>query len=617
MSCGALIQQAAFLSNVVVVSNHLLTDSAYLSEWDKEDSSGIDRTNHDDILRAEETQLWVQRLQKVHMESLIDVLSTSALVDHEMHVGLSLPTKVAKFLGRVMSKIIFISKSVTAPPLALHINPHSPSLPFPHDTALVSGDTHKVAKLKLIHRQQLASGVARAGLSAFITDNFEDEDTYFTKQSHSKSHTLWAHTLPPTSFPQRIDVVVYVVSMQNSYPALAHEAREGETGLNFQQIVRGLRQLKLRNQEMSVSLRRINSLPSEGVDDGSNSIHMGMDTCLRSTRDLQKYLDASCFWALLRSKDANVGHTGDDKQQRPWLAANQHVPIFVLSVDEAYPLFVSPEKKIAIVSGDGVLAVQNKQRDIFTGNHCGGRDVVLDGRNPTGAALVAAAQAIAGLSVERSSCSHSASSFYDALMGQYENENENENENSDVSVQHIFGSSVTFINTADADMGGINFSEMAVVGAHRARIIHAAGYSAELLKESVAATQEGTRERSRAIAVRAFFSAVIGKVLHDLDAVDYDSLHMIAAQVNTVYHLTEEWVNSQTLPPKVLRIIAQKLGNGDFLDGDTSKNFSEGVGAAEVSENIFLIIGYRNVVIFLVIALATFVWPSKSKRRVL
>ena len=608
VSCAALMQQAAFLSSVMVASNHLRTDSMYLLDKDKDDNGDLDGTNNDELLRTEEALMWVQRLQEVHLESLSNVLSTSALVDSEVHVGVSLPSKVADFFGRVMAKVMYISRSITAPPLTVHVNTHSPYLPLPRDTTLINSDSHAVAKSKASERELLASGIARAGLSTFVASHIEEGEIMSMKQLSPQGQSLWAHTLPPTPFPQNIDVVVYVVSMQSSYPSLAGEAGETRAGLDFQQIVRGLRQLKLRNQEMSVSLQRVNGLAADGVDDSRNSIRAGMDMCLRSTSDLENYLDAACFWTSIRSKDTNAVGADKDKQ-RPWIAANQHVPVFVLSLDEPHPLFVSRDKQTAIVSGDGVLVVQNRQRNIFTGTYCGGRRVVMDGRSPTGAALVATAQVIAGISMNGPLCSHSAPSLYGALLDQ-------NGDSGGVISQQAFGSSVTFSNTAEAEMAGSAFSEVTVLGAHRARIIHIAGFSAALLRESVAATPEGTRERRRAVAVRAFFTAVTGKALHDLDTVDSDSLHVVAAEVNAVFHLTKAWVASQVLPQRVLHIIAQKLGDVDFLDREPYENFYP-QDEADSSEGILSIIGYRNVIIFLLVAITTFAWPSKKKSRLL
>ena len=615
MSCAALLQQAGFLSSVIIASSHLRTDSSYLLDKgkDREERGELDDMSREELLRVEETFLWVQRLQNVHVESLSDVLSTSALVDSEMYVGLFLPSKVAEFFGRVMTSVLSLSRSATAPPLALHINAHAAALPLPHDTTLINGDSHAATARQsttALDREQLATGIASAGLAGFVAagvEEEEEEEVRGKKQSSHQSQALWAHTLPPLSFPQRVDVVVYVVSLQSNYHPLAREAGESQTGLDFQQIVRGLSQLKLRNQEMSVSLRKIDVVTGKGgaLDD----IRVGMDVCLRSTQDLHRYLDASCFWALIRSNDIDVS---GDKKERSWIAANQHVPVFVLSVDEQHPLFVSLGKQTAIVSGDGVLAVQNRQRRIATGRYCGEREVIIDGRNPTGATLGATAKIIAGLSTEGGSgsgsgCSQSAPSLYAALM------TDNEEDGKETTTQQSFGSSVTFSSTGEAELGGTAFSDVTVMGAHRARIMRAAGISSALLRESVIGTLTGSRERRQAVTVRAFFTAVIGKVLYDLDTVNEASLHLVAAQMNAVFFLTQEWVHTKTLPQRIMLIIAQKLGDIDFLDREPYASSYPRVEAIE-GEGFLSVIGYRNVVIFVLVAIATFAWPSKKKK---
>tara|TARA_A100001035_G_C27645303_1_gene436593 strand:+ start:79 stop:669 length:591 start_codon:yes stop_codon:yes gene_type:complete len=190
---------------------------------------------------------------------------------------------------------------------------------------------------------------------------------------------------------------------------------------------------------------------------------------------------------------------------------------------------------------------------------------------------------------------------------------DNEEDGKETTTQQSFGSSVTFSSTGEAELGGTAFSDVTVMGAHRARIMRAAGISSALLRESVIGTLTGSRERRQAVTVRAFFTAVIGKVLYDLDTVNEASLHLVAAQMNAVFFLTQEWVHTKTLPQRIMLIIAQKLGDIDFLDREPYASSYPRVEAIE-GEGFLSVIGYRNVVIFVLVAIATFAWPSKKKK---
>jgi hypothetical protein len=671
LPCVVLLQQATLLRSAFVTTKKQWgqikevkgRNSVSSSDMSEEELQSLDDAA---LVAREENLVRLQRFTEILFDSLKEVIASSGALSHELettrHTGV-VSEAASLYLGHVLAKVVSMSEQITAASLGLHLSPYTPGLPLPGDVSLIEDDHHALGGPGNLARGRggrlaIGSAAERArevsiperGLADFISTRVGA-----TSSSSSTPYTeelLLPRTLPPMSFPQRIDVVVYLVRLQSLYEPLHSDPTDTKMAFDYRQVVRGLAALTLPNQVLTTTLRTIDVHSSSGSNGGRdegtehNDIVIGVKACTRqrSGSDGGSYIDADCLWAYLRRYDSTDSNKQQQQQQqqgyRAWETATQHVPVFVLSMDSRNgPVFANADLASATVMAEGVLAVQNSQSKIATGKYCTAREVYRNGRDPSGAVLVAAGLIIAGINPNNGGLTSVHTSPADAFLGGNARASSSSSSSStrgqmarDLALDGIFGSSTSYHTTAEAELGAASFSSLEVMAAHRARVLRLVGHSHQLLGRSVVAAPTGTVLRKQAVIVRAFFVALLGKLVHEAEIVEsWREMETVAAQTNAVYFLIEDWLVDKSLPSTIFDVVSERMGGlprneleiesggGGWWGGHyatTGRNNGgahRNTGPSSPSEGLLSAIGFWPIALFCLSFAASAFWPKKKK----
>lgn len=652
-ACVTLLKQAVFLRNVYYLFQKMSMGFTVVVEA----NSLRGREEEADALDRQETLLYLRRLKEIHFDSLRDIIAAVGVdlkdKDDSRHMSILSDTATAS-LGYVLAKVLELSEQLTAPPVGVHLNPHSADLPLPGDTALISGDGHTIGdssrkgKGSHVHRatdRERELSVHKVGLADFISSRVGKPERPLTAGSaDADDYSLLSRALPPLSFPQRIEVAVYIVRLQSTYEPVIVNSLATSTSFDYRQLVRSLSDLALPNQELSVSLHSLDVYSGTGPravfsEAGHEALTLAMRSCKRvessppaffTHRTAQMgsvYLDPDCVWAHLKNYDTTAKGTGDARKEgfRAWESAHQHVPIFVLSVDEPQPLFANSALDSAVVVADGILAVQNSQYEMPTGQLCGKREVRRKGRDPTSAVVRAAGRLIAGITSEHYSKHVAVLASADDTLLNYSGDDTSIGSlgtetvgqgATPVDVQCMFGRSVSFHTSAEAELGPSSFAAVEISAAHRARILRLIGHCRVLLRASVVAAPIGTTLRRQAVAVRTFLLMMLGKLLHEVEIAEGKEVQHAAAQANALYFIVEDWLHHKELPEDIYRAIEDHGGDlplDDLENEWEERDASQGRTPGQGSFSLWDLIRFWPTVLFLTSFGVSLYWPKKKK----
>lgn len=641
-ACVSILKQAIYLRNCYFHFQRMrraLADAYQNSEVTglEEDTEALDR---------HEARIFLGRLKEIHFDSMREVvaaigadLTSKGKGEGKSSIGV-VSEGATVYLGHTLARVLELSEQLTAPPVGVHLDPHSPDLPLPGDATLVSEDGHRLSGAgkrgskghSAVEREEELS-LHQVGLADYVGSRVGSHAAVGDSSSGSgiDDYSLVTRTLPPLSFPQRIDVAVYVVRLQSTYDPISVDSASTHTSFDYRQLVRSLSDMALPNQELTVSLHNLDvySQASKGAafsEAGHEALVLAMRSCQRLESFATVYLDADCVWAHLRTYDStnaakSAGTSTGGDQHRRWEDAHQHVPIFVLSVAQEEPLFVNSALDTATAVADGVLAVQNAQAEISTGQVCGDREIRRHGRDPTGAVIQAAGRVIAGISSEHLSKQvahlHSPDSSLLSLTLDTAASPRTEGQRQDV--QCSFGRSVSFHTSADSELGPTAFSSVEVSAAHRARMLRMIGHCHVLLQASVRAALPGTVARRQATIVRTFFVILLGRLLHEVEIVEPSDLSHTASQCNALYFLVENWLHSKQLPDEIYYAIDDSMGGLplDDREGAGDKWRAQNTAAASDSSgegfSLFDLLGFWPAVLFVASFASSLFWPKKKK----
>ena len=129
-----LLKQAVFLRNVYYLFQKMSMGFTVVVEA----NSLRGREEEADALDRQETLLYLRRLKEIHFDSLRDIIAAVGVdlkdKDDTRHMSILSDTAIAS-LGHVLAKVLELSEQLTAPPVGVHLNPHSADLPLPGDAA--------------------------------------------------------------------------------------------------------------------------------------------------------------------------------------------------------------------------------------------------------------------------------------------------------------------------------------------------------------------------------------------------------------------------------------------------------------------------------------------------
>ena len=218
-SCGVLALQMILLSATVTSSVAL------------EAATNVYNLPPDELILADKYDLkaFVKEALSLHVNVLRDALTSSDVLvdDAHLHAGQA-SEKAVLYLGYLASSVLRTARLIVSPPLALHLNAHLATIALPHASTLAaearrgggiggglagkssSSDRHKVevARASVARNGESLLEMVRGGSAAEVDVSAAGEEKY------------WPALLPPLLFPNKIEVVIYVVRLQKKYDPL-------------------------------------------------------------------------------------------------------------------------------------------------------------------------------------------------------------------------------------------------------------------------------------------------------------------------------------------------------------------------------------------------------------
>jgi len=553
-ACGIAARQLGLLS--VAISSIAETEASINNFHSQHATDGGDN------------EASVQRARRLLIHTLESILTSSGVMHGMPHVRSGIISEqAAEYLSYICATVLSSARELVSPPVRLHETSFaarrreargSSSAPTPAGRATLPEEKQSFLDLMFgpisTYRSDAATNRARI---------VNARDTFAS----------WSNTFPPLAFPTRISVEIYIVKLHNSYNPFPFNAY-AEDGFDYRMLEKGLSQLRLRSQELAVTVHTIDAHASSKVEVGGTgeSIELAIAACLRhtiysnvhldqmerkehGTPRQQQYIDGACVWSHLIQHD--VEHAKAD--------SIQHVPIFVLSMDTHVPTFASSSLSVSAVVDGGILAIQNRQTHIDSGKACGGQRLMLKGRDPSGSILVAVAGLVAGIAPKiHDSCEEV------PTANTKKSENTLFNTAADATEAALYyGTSPVFESQTVSDQAFMLFSESEIQAAHRSRTLRLLGSTYTLMKMKILQVHQ-MQLRQRQLSHRSGsdnehniptahgLARTLIRVLHGVRAHVEESTasrkgwEAAAAAANAAFFMLEDWVHCDELHPELL-----------------------------------------------------------------
>jgi len=562
----------------VIAARQLGLLSATISSISETEAS-ISNFQSEHVSESSESEVHVRRARRQLIHALESILTSSGVMHGMPHIRSGvLSEQAAEYLSYICAAVLSSAREVVSPPIQLH---ETSILPARRSARKSSSSTPSPAgKAALPEEKQSFLDLVFGPVSAH---NSDAATSSARKTGAGDVLDRQPLVFPPLAFPTRISIEIYIVKLHNSYNPFPYNAY-AEDGFDYRVLEKGLAQLRLQSQELAVTVHTIDAHASSKVDIGGagESIELAIAACLRhtiysnvyldeaqgkehGTPRQQQYVDAACVWSHLLQYD--VEHAKADSVQ--------HVPIFVLSMDTPVPTFASPSLSLSTAVGGGVLAVQNRQTHVDSGKACGGQRLMLKGRDPSGAILVAVAGLVSGIAPKiHNSCeevppirsTNSGNTLFDAAA-----------DAADAAV--YYGTSPMFESQTVSDQAFILFSESEIQAAHRSRTLRLLGSTYALMKTKILQVhqmQVRRRQLSREeadkqdnIPTAHGLARTLIRVLHGVRAhveectASRKGWEVAAAAANAAFFALEDWVHCDALHPELLAAALE----ASYVDG--------------------------------------------------
>jgi hypothetical protein len=408
-SCALLHTQIGLFNITLVLSNELI-------ELSKE---------YKDIDSENEFIPHLNKLASFHVDLLISSLELSkVLLESSAHIHSNqISEQIVVYLSHLSGAVKRISRYFITPPMNLYFNNNNIK------RKVELSDKDDTIKKDMFKKNEVLSHVTKHPLfniniktgskvkdepisvnhtlHEYIKHHFNpDNDSLLATDEeddlYSKTYNkLWLSLLPGSIISTRIEVIIYVIKTHNTYKPIATTGTSNE-GFDYWSVMKEIERLKLPNQQMTITMHEINAIDED-------SISLSLKSCLKykkvnngNMNDIYKtrhqaYLDSNCFWDNLQHLDEQNSGILDEYDSDK----TQHVPIFVLSLDNPIPVYIDSGNGNllqAVNLGNAVVIIQNKQEKIPTSLYCDKKLIYSSGKNPLSATLVAIGQLIGGLS---------------------------------------------------------------------------------------------------------------------------------------------------------------------------------------------------------------------------
>jgi hypothetical protein len=572
-ACTTAAQQLGLLS-ASIATTRALTFS--IEEFAARIPTAPEPTNasaNADLSDSQASVLAAYNLLKLTLDS---VLASSGVLHGTSHTRtIAMGPSATEYLSFVCAAVLTSARELLSPPMAMH----ETSSPITISTPALN-IANPQTQIDLSRQTLLDIVLGSESTRVKPSNNVANDDKRQNADNDARADVArWDGLFPPLSFPSRIAVEVYVLKMHQKYNPFP-STDYAEDGLDYRLLELGLSQLRLGNQDLSITVHLLDQRSFARFGSSSESIELAVASCLRyaiygnvrlqqgnennatdavSPRQ-QQYIDAACVWKHLMRFDAERAALSS--------SGTQHVPVFILSMDEELPTFASATLSLTAIVDGGVLAVQNRQLHIDTGLTCGEQRVLLKGRDPSGAILVAVGTIVAGIAPKLyEPCASVATELAQGHTLHIRTATDSQNNIYPLAdtqeATTYYGSSPTFQSQSVADLASVTFTSLEIQSALRSRALRLLGATYALIKKKLVDVHDQQQRQQRSNgesaaskqprpSAHALARALI-QMLHGLRALVEQSTEtrmgweMTSAAANAAYNCAMEWVVSDHL----------------------------------------------------------------------